>query len=110
MAYWLSAGVGLTLGPGLAVDSGLAPGVGLTPGAGLKLAAGVGPVSMTGLALGIRPAVSGVSTTPYVSFIGCLLRNLLRVQRSTVIPAIRIFDNPECLSSSVTCTIIPGVR
>jgi hypothetical protein len=36
----------------------------------------------------IRPELSGVSMTPYVSIIGCLLRNEASVQRSVVIPAI----------------------
>src|SRR6202035_2302691 len=95
-------------GPFAGVGFGLE--LGFAPGIGLKAGNGVGPASSTGVAVGMRPEVSGVSITPYVSLIGCLLRNLVRVQRSTVIPASRIFEVPSCESSWVTCTIVPGVR
>src|SRR5580700_11101303 len=80
------------------------------PGIGLKSDVGVGPASIADAAVGMRPEVSGVSMTPYVSLTACLLRNLVRVQTSTVIPAIRILDSPEDGSSSVTRTIVPGIK
>ena len=71
-------GVGLTPGAGLTPGVGLVPGAGLMSGIGPKSGAGVGPVSMADVAVGIRPEVSGVSITPYVSLTACLLRNLVR--------------------------------
>jgi hypothetical protein len=52
--YGVAAGVGLVEGLGLALELG----------SGLKSGVGDGPASMTGDAEGIRPEVSGVSTTP----------------------------------------------
>ena len=67
---------------------------GLADAAGLALAPGVG----VGLVNETMLAVSGVSITPKVSLIGRLLRYLVAVQRSAVIPPARIRDRPEVLS------------
>jgi hypothetical protein len=56
----LALASGLGLGVGLALDSGLGLGVGVASKEGV----GDGPASRTGGAEGIRPEVSGVSTTP----------------------------------------------
>lgn len=53
-AYGVAAGLGLVEGLGLALELG----------SELKSGVGEGPASRTGDAEGIRPEVSGVSTTP----------------------------------------------
>jgi len=53
---------------------------------------------------------SGTSISPSVFLMGCLLRNLVRVQTSGPIPAEWICDMPEAASSRTTCTMAPSIR
>jgi hypothetical protein len=53
---------------------------------------------------------SGTSISPSVFLMGCLLRNLVRVQTSGPISAERICDMPEVASSRTTCTMAPSIR
>src|SRR6266478_1984542 len=83
--------------------AGMVRGAGLTVGWGLRPGAGVAPdrsrMSLVLVTCAERPEVSGVSTTPYGSLTGRLLRNLVQVHRSLVIPSKWICDIPEAESS-----------
>ena len=72
-------------------------------GAGLSVGWGLTPdrvrESLVPIASTEKPEVSGVSIEPYGSVSGCLLRKLVRVHRSLVIPSKRICDIPEDGSS-----------
>jgi hypothetical protein len=54
--------------------------------------------------------VQGVSTTPKVSVMGLLLRNLLRVQKVLGRPGTWISDIPAAASSWTNCMTAPWMR
>jgi hypothetical protein len=73
-------------------------------------ASGLGVALDWGLEDETMLTVSGVSITPKVFLIGRLLRYLVAVQRSAVIPPARIRERPEEASVSRTRTTIPGIK
>src|ERR1700730_2484676 len=81
---------------------------------GGALGAGLAPersrVSLVPIDCAERPEVSGVSIAPYGSVIGRLLRNLVRVHRSLVIPPKRICDIPGEETSCTNLTMVPAMR
>jgi len=52
----------------------------------------------------------GVSIFPTLFLTGRVLRFLVCVQRSDVIPPMRIFERPEATSVSTTRTTLPGLK
>src|SRR6267378_8534625 len=99
LARWLVCYGSRTCCPSQSLSgfAGMVRGAGLTVGWGL--AADRSPMSLVLIACAERPEVSGVSIEPYGSVIGRLLRNLVQVHRSLVIPPKRICDIPEDESS-----------
>ena len=83
---------------------GLPAGVGVAPA--FSGVFGLAPVSVVGK----KPEVSGVATLPSASRIGRLLRNLVYVQRGTVMPLKRICVIPVAGFSFMTRAIVPGMR